>query len=186
MRKTPLAIVALILLAALVLAGCSTVGLLLGNRLTFTAPELQAQLDRRFPRDYERLGGLVTVSLLNPRLSIPHDAHRLRLDFDLGIGTLGQGSREPAGRFALTSGLRYDPETRGLHLDAPNLEHVEVPALGGVMTAGARQALSRWLVDYARDEPVYRFDDTLLGRLGARRVGRADIDDGVVVVHLGP
>lgn len=188
MRKLPSIGLLLALLATLVLAGCSTlnaVGALLGNQLTFTAPQLQQHLNRRFPRDYEKLGGLVTLSLLNPRLSIPQGDRRLRLDFDLGIGAIGNNSRQPTGHFALTSGLRYDPNTRGLHLENPSIEHVEVPALGGMMNSGARQALNSWLVDYARDEPVYQFDNSLLGKLGSRRVGSTEIDQGMVIVHLG-
>lgn len=173
---------------ALVLAACSTlgaVGALLGNHVTFTAPQLQQQLDRRFPRDYDKLGGLVSLTLMNPRLSIPPGQSRLRLDFDLGIGALGRDSRSPSGRFALTSGLRYDPATRGLHLMEPRLENVDVPALGGAMNATARSALNRWLVDYSRDEPVYQFDNSLLGKLGSRRVSTTQIENGLVVVHLG-
>ena len=81
------------LAAATVLAGCSTLGAvagMLGNQVSFTAPQLQGYLDRRFPRDYDKLGGLVTLSVLNPRLSIPQGSHRLRLDFDVGFGALGR------------------------------------------------------------------------------------------------
>lgn len=175
------------LLLSVLLAGCSSrVGtVLFGNELTFTELQLQQSLERRFPRDYEQLGGLVSISLMNPRLSIPPGTGRLRVEFDLGISALGGDSRTPDGRFALTSALRYDPATRGLHLNEPSIERVEVPSLGGVMNDAARGALNRWLVDYARDEPVYRFDDTLLGRLGSRRIAATEIEQGRVVVHLG-
>lgn len=180
---------ALLLFAAAisVLAACSTldaVGVLLGNKVTFTAPQLQAQLDRRFPREYEKLGGLVTLGLLNPRLSIPQGSSRLQLDFDIGIGGFGRDARVPSGHFALQSGLRFDPGTRGLHLDQPALMDVDVPALGGRMNNRVRDALNRWLVDYARDEPVYQLDDNLLGRIAGRRIGRTDIGNGVVTLHL--
>ena len=82
----------LLVVAASLLAACSTLGLvgaLLGDRISFTAPQLQQQLDRRFPRDYDKLGGLVTLSVLHPRLSIPPGSRRLRVDFDVGIGTPG-------------------------------------------------------------------------------------------------
>ena len=175
------------LFAALLLAACSTlgaVGALLGNQVTFTAPQLQDQLERRFPREYEKLGGLVTLSLLNPNLSIPQDDSRLQLDFDIGLGGFGRDPRVPAGHFALRSGLRFDPGTRGLHLDEPALMNVNVPALGGRMNDRVRDALNRWLSDYARDEPVYQLDDSLLGRIAGRRIGRTDIGDGVVTLHL--
>ena len=178
----------LILLAALLVAGCSTlnaVSALLGNEVTFSQPQLQQSLNRNFPKQYDKLGGLVSVTLLNPRLSIPPGSNRLRLDFDLGFGALGSDSSRPTGRFALTSALRFDPSTRGLHLLEPSIESVDVPSLGGAMTSSARGVLNSWLVDYARDEPVYRFDNNLLDRLGARRIGSTQIENGMVVVQLG-
>jgi hypothetical protein len=171
----------------LLLGACSTLGVigaLLGNEVTFTAPQLQGYLDRRFPRDYDKLGGMVTMSLLNPRLSIPQGSSRLQLDFDIGVGGLGRDSRQPAGHFALQSGLRFDSSTRGLHLDNPAIIQVNVPALGGMMNDNARSALNRWLVDYARDEPVYQLDNDLLGRMAGRRIGTTTIGNGLVTLHL--
>jgi hypothetical protein len=179
--------VALVVASVVMLAGCSTLGAvagLLGNQVSLTAPQLQSYLDKRFPRDYDKLGGMVTLTVLNPRLSIPTGSHRLQLDFDVGFGALGQGSRAPSGHFAVSSGLRFDLRSRGLHLDQPTLESVDVPALGGMMNVTGRELINRWLGDYARDEPVYRFDASLLQRLGARRIGSTTIEDGRVVVHL--
>jgi hypothetical protein len=175
-------------IAGFALAGCSTlnaVTALLGNQINFTAPQLQQSLNRNFPKHYDKLGGLVSMTLLNPRLSIPQGGNRLRLDFDVGLGALGSDSSRPSGHFALTSALRFDTTTRGLHLLDPTIEQVDVPALGGMMNSSARGLINTWLSDYARDEPVYRFDNSLLDRLGSRRVGRTDIENGQVVVHLG-
>lgn len=182
-----LAIVALLALMAMA-AGCATrVGtVLFGNEFAFSTPELQQSLERRFPRDYEALGGLATVRLMNPRLSIPPAGGRVRVDFDVGFAGLRGGVDRPDGRVAVTSALRYDPATRGLHLAEPSLERVEIPALGGVMNDTARKALNRWLVDYARDEPIHRFDDSLLARIGARRISGTRIEPGRVVIQLGP
>ena len=188
MRKTAVPTLLFALLATLLVAGCTTlnaVSALLGNEVTFSQPQLQQALNRNFPKHYDKLGGLVSVTLLNPRLSIPQGSSRLRLDFDLGLGALGGDSSRPTGRFALTSALRFDPTTRGLHLQDPSIESVDVPSLGGAMNSSARGLLNSWLVDYARDEPVYRFDNNLLDRLGARRIGSTQIDNGMVVVHLG-
>lgn len=179
--------VVLVVASVVMFAGCSTLGAvagLLGNEVSLTAPQLQAYLDKRFPRDYDKLGGLVTLTVLHPRLSIPPGSHRLQLDFDVGFGALGQGSRSPSGHFAVSSGLRFDLQSRGLHLDQPTLESVDVPALGGMMHGTGRELINRWLSDYARDEPVYRFDDSLLQRLGSRRIGSTTIENGRVVVHL--
>ena len=177
----------LLLAAMLLLAGCSTLGLvgaLLGDRIAFTAPQLQQQLDRHFPRDYEKLGGLLTLSVLHPRLSIPPGSHRLRLDFDVGIGTPGRDSRTPAGHLAIASGLRFDPGTLGLHLQDPSIESLQLPGVGDALGGGARELVDRWLSDYARREPVYQFDNGLLQRLQSRSIGATTIEDGMVVVHL--
>ncbi|RZA19542.1 MAG: DUF1439 domain-containing protein [Lysobacteraceae bacterium] len=180
-----LAAILLLALTAL-LAACSSLGnvaQLLGNDISFTAPQLQAQLDRKFPRDYKKLGGLVSISLLNPRLSLPGGG-RLKLEFDLGIAGMGNASRSPSGHFALESGLRFDPGTRGLHLDNPAIASVDVPALGGVMNDSARSLLNSWLLDYAREEPVYRLDDSTFGRLASRRIQRVDIESGLITLQL--
>ncbi|WP_181952644.1 DUF1439 domain-containing protein [Vulcaniibacterium gelatinicum] len=178
-------LVALLLAAAL--AACASTGpagALFADRVVFTVPQLQASLDRRYPREFDTLGGLVTLSLRNPRLSIPPGSQRLRLEFDIGIGGLGRDPRVPAGYFTLDSALRYDPATRGLHLDAPELRDVRVDALGGRMNDRVREAVNRWLARHAREEPVHTLDDGLLARLAQRRIGRIAIGDGVVTLHL--
>lgn len=177
----------LAVLAAVVVAGCSTlnaVTALLGDQVTFTQPQLQQSLSRNFPKHYDKLGGMISLTLMNPRLSIPPGSNRLRVDFDVGLDTLGSDSSKPAGSFGLSSALRFDMGTRGLHLDRPAIENVNVPMLGGMMNSSTRQLLNSWLVDYAREEPVYRFDNSLLDRLGSRRIGATEIQNGQVVVNL--
>lgn len=182
------AAVVVLILTALLIAGCSTlsaVGAMLGSQVTFTQPQLKQSLDRNFPKQYDRLGGLVRLSLMNPQLSIPHGDTRLRLDFDVGIGGAGSSEIRPSGRFSLTSALRFDPNTRGLHLQNPMIEEIDMPALGGVMGASSRELINAWLQDYSRDEPIYRFDNTLLDRLAGRRISSTRIERGLVVVNLG-
>lgn len=172
---------------ALALAACSTLnglGALLGDEVRFTPMQLQSSLDRNFPKHYDKLGGLVSLTLMNPRLTIPQGSDRLRVDFDVGLGALGSDSSRPSGHFALTSALRFDPGTRGLHLAEPRLEEVNVPGLGGAMNASSRALLNSWLDEYSREEPVYRFDNSLLDKLGSRRIGTTAIEQGTVVVHL--
>ena len=175
----------LVLSMAMLLAACSGLGssVLLGRDIAFSAPQLQAQLDRRFPRDYHKLGGLLSFSLLNPRLSLPGGG-RLHLEFDIGVGGPGANPRTPSGRFAVESGLRFDPGTRGLHMDQPEIVSVDVPALGGMMRDNARTLLNGWLLDYAREEPVYRLDDSTIGRMASRRIQRVDIDPGLITLRL--
>ena len=108
----------------------------------------------------------------------------LRLELDIGIGGPGTASRSPSGHFALESGLRFDAGTHGLHLDNPNIVSVDVPALGGMMNDSARAMLNSWLLDYAREEPVYRLDDSTYGRIASRRIQRVDIDQDQITLRM--
>lgn len=137
--------------AVFLTTACSTVGTLLTARaINFSEQEIQERLVRQFPRDYKKLGGLVTLTLMNPRLSIPPGERRLRVDFDMAIGALGRAARTPEGSFTLTSALRYDPATRGLHLYEPRIDNVEVGTLGGRMNDSIRGAVNDWLSDWSQ------------------------------------
>jgi len=173
--------------ATLALAGCETLNTvtgLFGNQINFTQPQLQRYLNQSFPREFDKLGGLVSATLANPRLSIPSGDDRLRLDFDIGVSALG--ARDVSrGHFALASRLRYDPATQGLHLDNPEILSVDVPGSGSLMSGGTRQLVNTVLAEYARSEPVYRIDSDVLKRLPAsKRIGSTQIDNGRVVIHL--
>ena len=179
--------VALVLFASVLLAGCATLDAVsgwLGNRVAFSTPQLQRHLDNSFPREFDKLGGLVSATLSHPRLSIPTGDSRLRLDFDIKVDALG--ARDVAsGRFALASGLRYDPATQGLHLQDPEILSIDVPNAGSLLKGGTRELLNAVLVEYAREEPVYRLDGDLLRKLPpGKRIGSTTIEDGRVVVHL--
>ena len=176
----------LLVLLLLAVVACTPLGVAsawLNDQVTFTAPQLQHQLDSRFPRSFDKLGGLVSVTLDAPRLSIPENGQRLRLDFDLGIDGVATDSHP--GHLALLSGLRYDATTRGLHLDQPELLDFELPGSNALLRGGARGVINSLLAEYARSEPVYRIDDDLLSRLPeGKRIDSVDIENGHVVVRL--
>lgn len=169
------------------LAGCGTLQTaqaLLGNQVSFTAPQLQAYLDKQYPRDYKQLGGLVTLTVLNPRVTIPPDSTRLHLDFDVGMEGLGMRSDRPAGHFAVTSGLRYDTRANALYMEEPELESADLALLGGRMNGTGRDLINGWLRDYARTEPVYKLDPDMQQKLGERRIAGTLIRNQRVVIEL--
>jgi len=177
----------LVAVFALLVAACSTIGAVsawLNDEVAFTPSQLQHSLDKRFPRTFDKLGGVVAVTLTNPRLTIPPGDTRLRLEFDVGMGALGSEGA-PTGHLALASGLRYDPSTQGLHLVDPDLQQFDLPGSNGLLKGGARGIVNSLLAEYARSEPVYTLDPDLLDKLPAgKRIGTVGIDKGVVVVHL--
>lgn len=174
-------------LFALTIPACATLdaaSAILGNQLNFTTARLQAHIDRQYPRQYDQLGGLIRFTVSNPLLSIPPDATRLHLDFDVGVDGAGMHSDGSAGHFAITSGLRYDTRSNALYLEEPELESAELPLSGNRMNETGRSLINGWLRDYARSEPVYRLEPDMLGTLGSRRVTGTIIQNGHVVIKL--
>ncbi len=173
----------------LLLAGCANVGpvlsAILSNRVAFTPGQLQTQLDRRFPRDYQQANGLVTLRVLNPRLSIVPGSPRLRLDFDVGVGALGRSPDAGDSHFAVTSGIRFDLARMSLMLDEPAVEDVNLNNLSA-LNGPAKNALTNWLQDYAAKEPVYTLDASTQAQLRGREISSTLIENGMVVVNLRP
>lgn len=182
--RTAVVVVSLAL-AAILVAGCSTfnaVGSMLGSQVTFTQPQLQRALDRSFPKDYDRSGGLIALRLDKPNLSIPYDSRRLRLGLDASAVTAAVGAPRPLGRIIITSGLRFDSRTLGLHLHGPVIEAIDTP--GGSLNDASRELINAWLAAYAEEEPIYRLEPDLAQRLVSREIGAARIDNGVVTLDV--
>lgn len=175
------------LIATAALAGCQTVNTLsgwLGNKVAFTEPQLQRYLDNSFPREFDKLGGLVSARLSKPRLSLPQGDDRLHLGFDISVNALG-AKNITSGSFTLVSGLRYDPATQGLHLKNPELRDIDLPNAGTLLSGGTRELLNAVLVEYANEQPVYRLDSDLLRKLPpGKRIASTEIENGLVVVRL--
>lgn len=171
-------------LLVLLLGACSTLGGYFGNEVSFSQSQLQKRLDRSFPREFDELGGLVTASLSQPRLTLPAGDDRLHLDFNIGVRAMGAGA-VTQGRFGLASRLRYNPATRGLHLENPEIITIDLPGTGTLLKGGTRELLNAVLSDYAREVPVYRIDDDVLDRLPrGKQIGATRIEQGRIVVNL--
>lgn len=186
MRARTLSLV-LALIATATVAGCQTVNTLsgwLGNKVAFTEPQLQRYLDNSFPREFDKLGGLVSATLSQPQLSLPSNDDRLHLDFDISVNALG-AKNVTSGSFTLVSGLRYNPATQGLHLKNPELVNIDLPNAGSLLSGGTRELLNAVLVEYANEQPVYRLDSDLLRKLPAgKHIASTEIENGLVVVRL--
>lgn len=173
--------------ALLALAGCETLNTVsgyLGNKVVFTEPQLQRYVGKRFPREIDKLGGLVSVTLSQPSLSLQQDDDRLHLGLDMSIGALGSKNLT-RGNFVLASGLRYEPATQGLHLDNPEIISLDLDGSGSLLQGGSRELVNLLLVEVAREVPVYRLDDDLLRKLPAsKQIGAVSIQNGTVMVEL--
>lgn len=151
-----------------------------GRQLSVGASDVQQYLDGSFPRTQDALGGLIAMTMSHPQLALPQ-GNRLDLGFDVAMATAGSA---PAalGKVKLSSGLRYDAQTQGFHLDQPTVDDFTPANYGGRLDSRTRSLLNAWLTDYARREPIYKIDPTVASVLGALQVQSAQVENGKLVV----
>lgn len=152
--------------------------------LRFDAGQLQAAARATFPVEESLLEGFASLTLSDPDVRIPTPGERLQLlmKYDIALAT---GERLEYGDVAVSSGLRYDPATRGLHLVDPQLEHVGTSAGGRGLPGSARDVLQDLIREYARTRPLYRLSaDDLAQVPGTLTAESLRIRDGHVELRL--
>lgn len=170
----------------LLLGGCSSLGTFfsfLGGQVVVTEAQLQHQLDRRYPRDFELGDGLASLTLQAPQARL--HGQTLTLGFDVQ-GSLA-GLRVPLrGHLAIDSGLRFDPDAQALFLHEPRVARIDLPRLPGMPDPDALQALGdEWLARYAPEQPVYELSERRQQQVPmGRSVYRVDIRDGQLVIGV--
>jgi hypothetical protein len=168
---------------ALLLASGSAMAQAPSNEISVATPQVQQYLDSAFPREYEALGGLFTLTARDPKLTIPASGERLLMAFSASASSAG-GSDTPVGRIEMSSGLRYDPQGYALYLDQPTVDDVRPATPGQRVDEQTRVLLNLWLADYARKEPLYKLDPALLANFGTVKVESARIENGHIVVRF--
>lgn len=151
-----------------------------GRQLSVGAPDVQQYLDSSFPRTQDALGGLIAMTMSHPQLTLPQ-GNRLDLGFDVAMATAGS-TATPLGKVKLSSGLRYDAQTQGFHLEQPTVDDFTPASTGGKLDSRTRSLLNAWLTDYARREPIYKIDPAVASVLGTLQVQSAQVENGKLVV----
>ena len=147
-----------------------------GRQLSVGASDVQQYLESSFPRTQDALGGLIALTMSRPQLTLPA-GERLNLGMDVALATAG-GAPTRLGTVKLSSGLRYDQQTQGFHLQQPTMEDFVPAQQGGRLDSRTKSLLNAWLGDYAQREPIYRIDPSVASLLGTLQVQSAEVKDG--------
>ncbi|MCD7099338.1 DUF1439 domain-containing protein [Stenotrophomonas sp. MMGLT7] len=153
-----------------------------GNRISVAAEDVQHYLAGSFPQTHDTLGGLLALTVSDPRLALP-PGNRLQMRFDLAMASAGSAP-VAVGNVQLSSALRYDTQKQGFFLDQPTVDGFTPAAAGGRLDSKTRELLNLWLTDYARKEPVYRIDPAIAAMMGTLQVQSAAVENGQLVVHF--
>ncbi len=151
-----------------------------GRQISVQAEDVQHYLSSSFPQTHDALGGLLELTVSDPKLTLP-PGNRLNMVFDLAMAT-GGGGATPVGNVSLSSALRYDASRQGFYLDQPTIDDFRPATSGAKLDSTTRELLNVWLTDYARKEPIYKIDPAIAGLLGNIQVESAAVENGHLAV----
>jgi hypothetical protein len=152
------------------LAGCA---ILDPRTVTLSQSQLQALMERQFPRQ-QRVLEILDVSLSRPAIRLQPERNRMATAFDLAAVERVTG-RALRGTLALDHGLRYEPSDATVRLanvrvDDMQLELAGTPLTGQVARLGA--LLAEHLLD---DVVIYRVSDEKRLAMARAGVNNADV-----------
>ncbi len=162
-----------LLLAAMLAAsmiGCASLD---PRNVTLSEAELQALLERQFPRQ-QRLMELLDVSLTKPSVRLVPERNRIATALDVTAAERLSG-RALRGSLAIEHALRFEPSDATVRLakvkvDAMQLELAGTPLSGQAARLGA--VLAERLLD---DLVIYRVGDDKRELLARAGVNNADV-----------
>ena len=159
------------MLLLLGLAGCA--GLNGPRNVSLSQEQLQAQIDRQYPRQ-QRLLEVIEVNVARPVLRLLPERNRIATDLDLSA-TERLSGRTVRGSLALDYALRYEPSDASVRLSQVRVQEARLDLGNGPLSpSGARVGalLAERLLD---DFVLYRADPQRLELLQRAGITTAEI-----------
>ena len=153
------------LLAALLLAGCSSIPLLSGE-FRITAEELTEKMAGRFPLE-KSVAGLLDVTLVRPRVELLADQQRIVTSFDVNV-KLALSGKSVAGTLKISARPEYVAASRSLFLRDARVDQIRIDNMPDALSAALAKAASNFGRDAVEDKPLYVFKPEELTRHGVR------------------
>ncbi|TXI84815.1 MAG: DUF1439 domain-containing protein [Cupriavidus sp.] len=136
-----------------------------GNEYTFSQAQLQSALERKFPFS-KRYMEVFDVQLTNPQLVLDAARNRVTIQFDAAVDNRLFFRQPMNGRFALDSALRYDPASRSLVLQDPEVKQFDVQGLPGPYARQLNAVGGILAEQLLQGYPLYTFKPEQLGYAG--------------------
>lgn len=160
-----------LLLPLVGLAGCAGLGGL--RNVTLSQEQLQAQIDRQFPRQ-QRLLELIDVNVARPALRLLPERNRIATDLDL-IATERLSGRTARGSLVLEYALRFEPSDASVRLTQVRVQDAKLE-LGGAPLSPSAARVGAMLAERLLDDfMLYRADAERLKLIQRLGVTAADI-----------
>ncbi len=143
------------------------------RQVTLSPSELQAMVERQFPRQ-QRVMELLDVSLANPLVRLVPERNRMATSMDLQASERLSG-RALRGSLALDHGLRFEPSDATVRLANVKVEELKLE-LAGTPLSGQAARLGALLAERVLDDfVIYRVSDERRQAMARLGVNNADV-----------
>jgi hypothetical protein len=174
-------ILVIVVLVALV-GGFFAINILKTVRLT--APEIQADLNHRFPFEKRQL--ILAAKFSEPTVSIDSATNRVKLGFSTNVSALGL--KAVSGRTEGTGAVRYEPTSGEIFLVSPevNVTGFELAGLPEQYRNPVGNLLAEALKEYLIKTPIYKLKDKDYMLFSLRRSLKSiSVKDGALELEFG-
>ena len=167
----------LLLVFVVALAACST---LLPKQHLIDKQTLVGALQKKFPLQHEEAGGLLSLVIDSPKLTLLPEQNRVSVS---GRYLVNATLKEIKGDFVFSSKLRYDAQKRALFLSEAHFDSFASGA--NPLENKLRSLLDRKISDFVSKNPLYAFRPDELVVLGTKmEIGAIDIVAEGILLQL--
>ena len=170
----------LAVLVALI-AGCATFPFLSGE-VRLSADELTQKMARKFPME-RSVGGLLDITLANPRVDLSEADNRITTNFDASV-KLPLTNKRFGGSLKVSGRPDYVPESRTLFLRDARVDQIRMENMPDGLSAAIAKTASVLARDVLEDKPLHTFRAEDFTRYGAQYVPERIIVRGDQLVLL--
>lgn len=161
----------------IILPSCSTVAdLALRSQYLIRTDQILAQLLPFFPFQ-RQVSGVGQIALADPVFAMAPEINKVRVGLTTsmaaasglaeltGIPALGRfAGRRTSGTCQLACGLRYDPETRGIFLNEPAIEKLDLDQVPPSFTTPLRTLVNSFGPQFLNQHPIHTLEPSLASR----------------------
>lgn len=144
----------LLLLAAVLVAGCSTFPFVSGE-VRMSADELTQKMQRRFPVD-KSVAGLLDVTLSSPRIDLSETDNRIATHFLVNV-RLSLSNKSVTGSMKVSGRPEYVAASRALYLRDARIEQIRMDSMPDALSAALAKAATSIARETLESKPLHNF-----------------------------
>ena len=153
--------------ALILLAGCGSLPFVSGE-VRMSADELTQKMARRFPLE-KSVGGLLDITLANPRVDLSEADNRITTNFDASVKLL-LTNKSLSGTLKVSGRPEYVPETRSLFLRDARVDQIRMDNMPDGLSAALAKAASTVAREVLGDKPLHTFQAEDFTKYGVQYV----------------